>query len=98
MSKQILNVHVEWIEPYDFKCFVPRVFDVDNLGTRVVGKKAVKLLKSLNISPDSFEQLHNINYTTAVLAYMTFERLLALYEQQYEHLNVTLTLYNSQHH
>ena len=98
MSKQILNVHVEWIEPYDFKCYVPSVLDADNLGTRVVGKKAVKLLKSLDISPDSFEQLHNINYTSAVLAYMTFERLLALYEQQYEHLNVTLTLHNSQHH
>ena len=98
MARQVLNVHVEWIEPYDFKCFVPRVFDVDNLGTRVVGKKAVKLLKSLDISPDSFEQLHNINYTSAVLAYMTFERLLVLYAQQSEHLNVTLTLDNSQHH
>ena len=51
MSRQILNVHVEWIEPYDFKCFVPRVFDVDNLGTLRVGKKAVKLLKSLGVSP-----------------------------------------------
>ena len=98
MPKQILNVHVEWIEPYDFKCYVPYVFDVDDLGTRVVGKKAVKLLKSLDISPDSFEQLHKINGISALMAYMTFERLLALYEQQYEHLNVTLTLYNSQHH
>ena len=98
MSKQILNVHVEWLEPYDFKCYVPCIFDVDNLGTKVIGKKAVKLLNSLDITPDSFEKLHNINCTSAVLAYMTFERLLKLYEQQPEHLNVTLTLDNSQHH
>lgn len=98
MSRQILNVHVEWIEPYDFKCFVPRVFDVDNLGTLRVGKKAVKLLKSLGVSPDSFEHLHNINVVSAILAYKTFERLLELYEQQPEPLKVTLTLDNSQSH
>ena len=96
MARQFLNVHVEWLEPYDFKCYVPRVFDVDNLGTLRVGKKAVKLLNSLDITPDSFEKLHNINYTQAVLAYMTFERLLALYAQQSEHLKVRLTLDSSQ--
>ena len=44
MPKQILNVHVERIESYSFKCYVPCTFNVYNLGTLIVGKKAVKLL------------------------------------------------------
>ena len=96
MPRQILNVHVDGIESYDFKCFVPYVFDVGDLGITVVGKKAVKLLKSLDISSDSFERLHKINDASALLAYMTFERLLGLYEQQPKFLKVKLTLVRGQ--
>lgn len=84
MSRQVLNVHVEWIEPYSFKCYAPRVLDATSLGTQAVGGEALKLLKLLNVSPDSFEQLHNISVVSAILAYNTFTRLLELYGQQPE--------------
>ena len=98
MSRQVLNVHVEWIELYSFKCYVPRASNAINLGTQVVGGEALKLLKSLNVTPDSFEQLHNISVVSAILAYSTFERLLEMYEQQPEPLKVTVTLDDSQPH
>ena len=51
MSRQVLNVHVEWIDPYSFKCYAPRVLDATSLGTLTVGDDAVELLKSLNVAP-----------------------------------------------
>ena len=100
MSRQILNVHVhvECIESYSFKCFVPNFFDVCDLGVLIVGEEAVKLLKSLGVTPYSFERLHNISGASASLAYETFERLIGLYEQRPERLKVKLTLDNSKLH
>lgn len=98
MSRQVLNIHVEWIDPYSFKCYVPRASNAINLGTQVVGGEALKLLKSLDITPDSFEKLHNISVVSAVLAYNTFNRLLEMYGQQPEPLKVTVTLDDSQSH
>ena len=98
MSRQVLNVHVEWIHPYSFKCYVPRESNAINLGTQVVGGEALKLLRSLGVAPDSFEQLHNIGTVSAILAYNTFNRLLELYGQQPEPLKVTVTLDDSQPH
>ena len=97
MSRQILNVHVhvECIESYSFKCFVPYFFDIGDLGV-TEGEEAIKLLKSLDVSPYSFERLHNLSDESAILAYVTLERLIELYEQRPERLKVTLTLDSSQ--
>ena len=98
MSRQILNVHVVCIESYSIKCFVPYFFDACDLGVLIEGEEAVKLLKSLGVTPYSFERLHNISDASANLAYETFERLIGLYEQRPERLKVKLTLDNSKLH